>query len=329
MDSRFRGNDGDGQEMTATGWAETANQPPGRPRPPTSAAPHHQKSPQRLRNQPPIPRSNLHISHHQPTAAIADNRSGGSQPPGIRRLQEIYFQLNGSSALPRRQPGADGAEKGGVHQHRNQPAMHPPGGLQVMRLDFQGNAAHAALGYAILDADKPGKGGIIVAAPFRHHQMPHSAAGYAGERRRFSYIIAAQFGSCPVYPARLLDGMIKGVFVGLGVVILLALIPVVHFIGIPFGPFIAGYFGINAAKDRPGTPGRKALAFGLWLGGVMGSIAVVAAALVTALGDFAYLWPMWGGVAVFTFYYGSMSALGAWYSGLRAEERAGRGRPAR
>ena len=123
--------------------------------------------------------------------------------------------------------------------------------------------------------------------------------------------------------------MIKGVFVGLGVVILLALIPVVHFIGVPFGPFIAGYFGINAAKDRPGTPGRKALAFGLWLGGVMGGIAIVAAALVTVLVDFAYLWPMWGGVAVFTFYYGSMSALGAWYSGLRAEERAGRGRPAR
>lgn len=122
--------------------------------------------------------------------------------------------------------------------------------------------------------------------------------------------------------------MIKGVFVGLGVVVLLALIPVVHFIGVPFGPFIAGYFGINAAKDRPGTPGRKALAFGLWLGAIVGIIVVVAAALVTALGDFAYPWLLWGGVVVATFYYGSMSALGAWYSGLRAEERAGRGRPA-
>ena len=122
--------------------------------------------------------------------------------------------------------------------------------------------------------------------------------------------------------------MIKGVFIGLGVVVLLALIPVVHFIGVPFGPFIAGYFGINAAKDQPGTPGRKALAFGLGLGGIVGVILVTAAALVTALGDFAYPWLLWGGVAVFTFYYASMSALGAWYSGLRALERAGRSRPA-
>lgn len=123
--------------------------------------------------------------------------------------------------------------------------------------------------------------------------------------------------------------MIKGVFIGLGVVILLALIPVVHFIGVPFGPFVAGYIGINAAKDSPGTPGRKALAFGLWLGGIVGAIAVTAAALVTALADFDYPWLLWGAVIVATFYYSSMSALGAWYSGLRALEREARANPGR
>ncbi len=116
--------------------------------------------------------------------------------------------------------------------------------------------------------------------------------------------------------------MVKGVFIGLGVVALLALIPVVHFVGVPAGPFIAGYFGINSASDYPGGPGQKALAFGLWLGGVVGVITVVTAVIVTLVGDFAYPFLLWGGVVVATFYYGSMSALGAWYAGLRAIERA-------
>ena len=117
--------------------------------------------------------------------------------------------------------------------------------------------------------------------------------------------------------------MIKGVFIGLGVVVVLAVIPVVHFVGVPAGPFIAGYFGINAARDDPGTPGRKALAYGLWLGAVVGVITVVAAIVVTLAGDFAYPFLLWGGVVVATFYYASMSFLGAWYSLLRAIEQAG------
>lgn len=122
--------------------------------------------------------------------------------------------------------------------------------------------------------------------------------------------------------------MIKGVFIGLGVVIILAVIPVVHFVGVPAGPFIAGYFGINAARDYPGTPGRKALVFGLWLGAVVAVIVVVAAVLVAVLGNFAYPFLLWGGVVVATFYYASMSFLGAWYSLLRAEERTSQQAPA-
>lgn len=108
----------------------------------------------------------------------------------------------------------------------------------------------------------------------------------------------------------------------------MAVIPVVHFVGVPAGPFIAGYFGISAARDYPGTPGRKALVFGLCLGAVVAVIVVVAAVLVTALGDFAYPFLLWGGVVVATFYYASMSFLGAWYSLLRAEERASQQAPA-
>ena len=116
--------------------------------------------------------------------------------------------------------------------------------------------------------------------------------------------------------------MVKGLFIGLAIVLLLAVIPVVHFVGIPAGPFIAGYFGINAARDYPGSPGRKALVYGIWMGALVLAVTVIAAAVVTVVGDFAYPLLLWGGVVVATFYYSSMSGLGAWYAELRAIEKA-------
>ena len=116
--------------------------------------------------------------------------------------------------------------------------------------------------------------------------------------------------------------MVKGLFLGLAVVLVLAVIPVVHFVGIPAGPFIAGYFGINAAGDYPGSPGRKALVYGTWMGALFLAITAIAAVIVTIFGDFAYPFLLWGGVVVATFYYSSMSALGAWYAELRAIEKA-------
>ena len=59
------------------------------------------------------------------------------------------------------------------------------------------------------------------------------------------------------------------------------------------------------------------------MGAVIGVITVAAAVIVTVVGDFAYPFLLWGGVVVATFYYGSMSALGAWYAGLKAAEREG------
>ena len=116
--------------------------------------------------------------------------------------------------------------------------------------------------------------------------------------------------------------MVKGLFVGLAVVLLLAVIPVVHFVGIPAGPFIAGYFGINAAREYPGTPGRKALVYGTCMGVLVGVLTIIAAIIVTLAGNFSYPVLLWGGVVVVIFYYSSMSALGAWYAELRALEKA-------
>jgi len=98
----------------------------------------------------------------------------------------------------------------------------------------------------------------------------------------------------------------------------LALIPIVHIAGIPFGPFIGGYYGISAARDNQSSPGRKALVFGIWTGLLMLVVLAVGAAIATALSGVMPLL-IWGGVWVFTFYYASMSGLGAWYAELKAE----------
>jgi hypothetical protein len=112
--------------------------------------------------------------------------------------------------------------------------------------------------------------------------------------------------------------MIKGVLIGFAIIIVLALVPIVHIIGIPFGPFIGGYYGITAASGSQGSPGRKALMFGIWTGVLMFIVLVVAAAIATALSGVMPLL-IWGGVSVFTFYYASMSGLGAWYGELKAK----------
>ena len=43
--------------------------------------------------------------------------------------------------------------------------------------------------------------------------------------------------------------MVKGVLIGFTIIIILAAIPIVHIVGIPFGPFIGGYYGISAVKE--------------------------------------------------------------------------------
>ena len=110
--------------------------------------------------------------------------------------------------------------------------------------------------------------------------------------------------------------MVKGVMIGFGIMIVLALVPVVHIAGIPFGPFIGGYYGISAASGSTASPGRKAAVFGIWTGILMLIVLTVAAAFATALsGVMPFL--IWGGVSVFTFYYATMAAMGAWYAELK------------
>jgi hypothetical protein len=115
--------------------------------------------------------------------------------------------------------------------------------------------------------------------------------------------------------------MIKGVLVALGIIIVSALIPIVHFIAVPASPFIGGYVGISFARPGPGTYAMKGLQFGSLLALVVLLIAAAATGVVMFIGELTQrvLVVMWIGVVVFTLYTGSMSTLGAMYASLKSQ----------
>ena len=111
--------------------------------------------------------------------------------------------------------------------------------------------------------------------------------------------------------------MIKGVLVGFGIMLLLALIPIVHFVGIPFGPFIGGYFGITSAASYSGSHFTKALVFGSLLGALVLLVGSGAGVILTMATEFNLVL-VWIVIVIFTLYTVSMGALGAMYAQLRA-----------
>ena len=113
--------------------------------------------------------------------------------------------------------------------------------------------------------------------------------------------------------------MIKGVFVAFGIMVVLALIPIVHLVGIPFGPFIGGYIGIASADGHSRSLTVRSLVFGALLAFLVFLVSVVVAALLTAFIGLSpvMIW-VWGGLVVFALYTWSMGALGAMYAQLRS-----------
>jgi hypothetical protein len=118
--------------------------------------------------------------------------------------------------------------------------------------------------------------------------------------------------------------LIKGILVALGIMIVSALIPIVHFIAVPVSPFIGGYFGVSFARSGSGSYTVKGLKFGSLLGLVVLLVSGIAAAVVMFEVEPSQRVSvlMWIGVGVFTLYTGSMSALGAMYSLLRSNRQA-------
>ena len=74
--------------------------------------------------------------------------------------------------------------------------------------------------------------------------------------------------------------LVSAVFVALGVTVLLLIIPVVHFISGPIGPFVGGFIAIGRWRSRPESAIGAGLAFGfaLWL-----LLALVAAVVIVTL----------------------------------------------
>ena len=74
--------------------------------------------------------------------------------------------------------------------------------------------------------------------------------------------------------------LISAVLMALAVTVLLLIIPVVHFVSGPIGPFVGGFIGIGRWKDRPESAFAAGLAFGfvLWL-----QLALVAAVAMVIL----------------------------------------------
>ena len=113
--------------------------------------------------------------------------------------------------------------------------------------------------------------------------------------------------------------MVKGVFIALGIMLVLAVIPIVHFVGIPFGPFIGGYFGISASSSG-GSQAVKSLIFGALLG-TMIFVALAAAALILTVTTDLNVALVWLVAGFLTMYAASMSSLGALYGQLRSAEK--------
>ena len=111
--------------------------------------------------------------------------------------------------------------------------------------------------------------------------------------------------------------MVKGVLVAIGIMLVLAVIPIVHIVGIPFGPFIGGYFGISAAASRTGSYAVKSLMFGGLLGAMVFVLLAAVAVVLTVTTDLNLV-VVWLFVVVLTMYFASMSSLGAMYGQLRS-----------
>lgn len=120
--------------------------------------------------------------------------------------------------------------------------------------------------------------------------------------------------------------MVKGLLVGLGIMLVCLLIPIAHFVLVPASPFIAGYWGISFTRTGQRHYAIEGLVYGVLLGLLVGLIAAAAALPLTALEllDRRFEVLLWIGVVVLTLYTGSMSTMGAMYSSLREQQRAER-----
>ena len=117
--------------------------------------------------------------------------------------------------------------------------------------------------------------------------------------------------------------MVKGLLVGLLIMVVCPLIPIAHFVLVPASPFIAGYWGIPHVKKEYGHYAVKGIIFGSILALLFCLILVAVAYVLIVLVDIdqRIARAIWIGVVVFTLYTASMGTLGAMFSSLREMEK--------
>ena len=83
------------------------------------------------------------------------------------------------------------------------------------------------------------------------------------------------------YPGGRVEIMLKGALIGFGISILLLMIPIVHFIAGPIGPFIGGMVGGGVARANA----AQAVGIGALMGLFMAVPAIVLAVISQAYAD--------------------------------------------
>ena len=83
--------------------------------------------------------------------------------------------------------------------------------------------------------------------------------------------------------------MLKGILVALGIMLLLMLIPIVDFVGIPFGPFIGAYYGMASIRTStgeaipPGPPSSSQIGSFAIKGAIFGGILGLLISLILVI----------------------------------------------
>ncbi len=114
--------------------------------------------------------------------------------------------------------------------------------------------------------------------------------------------------------------IIKAAFIGFGISVGLLLVPLVHFVSGPAGPFIGGFMGGSSIKARP----AQAIGVGILMGILAGLMVALGLGIAEAMfqvlseGSLA-LYLLIGAVVVF--YVGALGGVGALTGGHMAQRR--------
>ena len=106
--------------------------------------------------------------------------------------------------------------------------------------------------------------------------------------------------------------VVRGAIIGVGLSILLLLIPIVHFIVGPFGPLIGGYVGGGVARATPG----RALGIGVLMAFFMAAPTFLTALALDSLGVWASAQEILTWVAgILAVWAGLLGTVGAYFGG--------------